>query len=119
MSAERIQTLLDSAGIAVDKYWPGLFADMIKEMPVQQLIGDGMLFLFVSLSLCLTHTLYIACKGGGGGSGGGEEEEEKGGEEVEKEKTPEKEDTPTASSVSGPGLFSEGSSSSEEESESE
>eukprot|EP00484_Ammonia_sp_Unknown_P022025 CAMPEP_0197036672 /NCGR_PEP_ID=MMETSP1384-20130603/14114_1 /TAXON_ID=29189 /ORGANISM="Ammonia sp." /LENGTH=120 /DNA_ID=CAMNT_0042466873 /DNA_START=84 /DNA_END=446 /DNA_ORIENTATION=+ len=93
VTAENIQKMLKAANVKVETYWPGLFAGLIKEKGVGELITG-------------------ACKGGGGGGGGAAgDAAAAGGDKKEEEKKEEEEEEEKESSASGPGLFGDDDSS--------
>ena len=74
MSADNIKALLDASGNEVATYWPGIFANNMKDGKIETL-------------------LYTLGSGGGGGGGGGGAAEADGGagEEKKEEKKEEEE----------------------------
>jgi len=89
VSAENLNKLLEASGVKVEKFWPKLFADMIKETPVNKLLG-------------------LACQGGGGAavSAGGAAASTATGEAAPAEAAKEdKDEEEQESSKSAVGLF--------------
>eukprot|EP00485_Elphidium_margaritaceum_P011793 CAMPEP_0202695286 /NCGR_PEP_ID=MMETSP1385-20130828/8918_1 /ASSEMBLY_ACC=CAM_ASM_000861 /TAXON_ID=933848 /ORGANISM="Elphidium margaritaceum" /LENGTH=120 /DNA_ID=CAMNT_0049351287 /DNA_START=73 /DNA_END=435 /DNA_ORIENTATION=- len=99
VNAENIQKILKAANIKVESYWPGLFASLIKDKSVGELITG-------------------ACKGGGGApSAGAAGAGDTAGEKKVEQKEEEEEEEEKESSKSGPGLFGGDDSDSDSDSE--
>jgi len=90
---DRIAKILKASDVQVDKYWPRLFSTTVKDKGLSQFLTDQ-------------------CRGGGGsanaassGDGGGIKDAPAQKPNEAKKVEAQKEDTPKASSKSGPGLF--------------
>lgn len=80
ITADKIQTLVDAAGVKIEPYWPGLFARLAESTNIGDLISS-----IGSVGGGAPAPAPAAGGGGGGGGEGGQEEEKKEEEEEEEE----------------------------------
>ena len=62
MTSEKIQKILKAANVEVESYWPGLFAQMIKDKGMAALLTGGIITAFYIYPSVFDFVMILLCQ---------------------------------------------------------